>query len=100
MGEVDQAKLDEYIKSDSGDYARAKKQQLDLCNDVLDFLGDINQKCHIQFRGHVDGAASAEYELVGAGYGDLCAFVWQIVTMEKRQELSQRMVSDFNDSQE
>jgi len=43
MGDgFDQAKLDEFVKSDNGDYARSKQGVLNIFKDVLDFLGDIN----------------------------------------------------------
>lgn len=74
--EVDQAKFDEYVASDAGAYAKSKNDKNVMCADVLSFLGDINQTCDIQFKGHIDGAASVNYNLKGAGYGDLCAFVF------------------------
>lgn len=36
----------------------------------------MNQNCDIQFKAHIDGIASVNYNLHGAGYGDLCAFFW------------------------
>lgn len=61
MGDgFDQAKLDEFVKSDNGDYARSKQGVLNIFKDVLDFLGDINQTCDIQFKSHLDGIVSAQ----------------------------------------
>lgn len=43
MGDdFDQAKFDEFLKSDNGDYVRSKQEEIGIFKDVLDFLGDIN----------------------------------------------------------
>jgi len=43
MGDdFDQAKFDEYVKSDAGDYAKSKQDRNKMFSDVLEFLGDIN----------------------------------------------------------
>jgi hypothetical protein len=77
MGEdFDQAKFDEYLKSDSGEYAKSKQDKIAMSDDVLSFLGDLNQTCDIQFKAHIDGIASVNQNLHGAGYGDLCAFIF------------------------
>ena len=101
MGDdFDQAKFDQYLKSDAGEYAKSKKDKNQMFLDVLEFLGDINQTCDIQFKAQIDGAASVNYDLHGAGYGDLCAFVFQMLTMEMRQSAADRMTSDYKESQQ
>jgi len=77
MGDdFDQVKFDEYVKSDAGEYAKSVQDRKKMFSDVLEFLGDINQTCDIQFKAHIDGAVSVNFNLHGAGYGDLCAFVF------------------------
>ena len=77
MGDnINKTKFDKFLKTKAGEYAKEKQDQLSIFNDVLSLLGDMNQNCDIQFKAHIDGIASVNYNLHGAGYGDLCAFFW------------------------
>ena len=38
---IDQDNFNKFINQESGEYAKTKKDQLEMFNDVLTFLGDI-----------------------------------------------------------
>ncbi len=63
-------------------------------------LSDFDPDCAIELKGSIFGAASIEYKIEGAGYGDLVNLVYKAVSMKFQQDLVERIISDYNDSQD
>lgn len=51
--------------------------------------------CDITMKAHVGGIASINTEFHGAGYGDMCAFIINALTMSQRKKEAKEMVEDF-----
>jgi len=49
--------------------------------DVRDLFENVNENCNIEFKAHVDAMFSAQFTIHGAGYGEVCVFLFQMATM-------------------
>ena len=65
--------------------------------DAKEFLGGLDEKCDIQLKTHLDGVVSFQFRLYGAGWGELGDFMYQLFTMDMRQEATNRMMADFKE---
>jgi len=79
--DIDQAKLNQYVNSEEGKDDSDVKE-LTIVNDCLSILGDINQNCDIQVKGHIDGLASFNFNLHGADLGKIFPLIWKFFYME------------------
>ena len=66
---------------------------------VGEMLADFNPDCKLQVNGDIMGVASIEYIIEGAGYGDLVSLIYKAITYKMQEDLVERIVQDYKDSQ-
>jgi len=94
----DKADFDKFI-ADS-DYCKDKNKQLELLQMVGDMFADFDNDCSLELKAGVMGLASAEYKIEGAGYGELLVLIYKAASLNHRESLVNRMISDYKYSKE
>lgn len=94
---MDAAALEKHIAEK--EYSKEKKKKLDVFEMVGTMLKDINPDCKVEMSGNVMDVASIEYNIEGAGYGDIVHLVFSAVTMKMQEEIVERIISDFKEAQ-
>lgn len=77
------------------EYCQEKKKKLDMFQFVGEMLQDFNPDCKLYLKGNVFDLASLEYNIEGAGYGDLVNLVYKAITLGFQQDLVDRIVDDY-----
>lgn len=85
---------------DTSDYCKEKKKQLDLLQMVGEMFADFDNDCCMELNAGVMGLASAEYKIEGAGYGELLVLIYKAATLGHRENLVNRIISDYNYTKE
>ena len=80
------------------EYAGNKKKQLDIFQQVGEMLLDFDPDCKLNLKGSIFDLGSIEYNIEGAGYGDLVNLFYKAVTLNMQQDLVSRIVEDFKES--
>lgn len=94
----DKADFDKFLET--SDYCKDKKKQLELLQMVGEMFADFDNDCSVELNAGVFGLASLEYKIEGAGYGELLVLVYKAATLNHRESLVNRMISDYNYSKE
>ena len=99
--EVEKEKKEDFDKHmDTSDYCKEKKKQLDLMEMIGELFADFDSDCSVDFKAGIFNLASIEYKIEGAGYGDLVNLMYKAFTISHRQDLVNRIISDFTNAQE
>lgn len=94
----DKADFDKFLET--SDYCKDKKKQLELLQMVGEMFADFDNDCSVELNAGVFGLGSLEYKIEGAGYGELLVLVYKAATLNHRESLVNRMISDYNYSKE
>jgi len=94
----DKADFDKFLET--SDYCKDKKKQLELLQMVGEMFADFDNDCSVELNAGVFGLASLEYKIEGAGYGELLVLVYKAATLNHRESLVNKMISDYNYSKE
>ena len=65
-----------------------------------EIFADLDNDCCVELEGNMFGIGSLEYKIEGAGYGELLVLVYKAATLNHRESLVNRMISDYNYSKE
>lgn len=90
---VDQAGLQQHMAEN--EYCQEKKKKLDMFQFVGEMLQDFNPDCKLYLKGNIFDLASIEYNIEGAGYGELVNLVYKAITLGFQQDLVDRIVDDY-----
>lgn len=83
--------------SDS-EYCAEKKKALDIFQFVGEMLGEFNPDCKVELRGQIFNIGSIEYNIEGAGYGELVNLFYKAVTLGMQQDIVDRIINDYKES--
>ena len=67
---------------------------------VGEMFADFDNDCSLELNAGVMGLASAEYKIEGAGYGELLVLIYKAATLGHRENLVNRIISDYNYTKE
>lgn len=84
---------------EASEYCKKKQQNLDMLGMIGDMLGDFNPDCKLMISGNVMDIGSLEYNIEGAGYGELVNLIYRAVTLKIKEDLVSRIADDFSESQ-
>jgi hypothetical protein len=67
---------------------------------VGEMFADFDNDCNLELNANIFGLGSAEYKIEGAGYGELLVLIYKAATLNHREGLVNKMISDYNYSKE